>query len=212
MEDGWVFLRPQVEQFVSRYARRSLSRVVANTADLRRTAYLELRDYGPWLVFNTFGSFAERIVLRDPLWQYVITGAFVLAAAGVLVHIRRLRHTSGPYRTAYITLGLGSLAVWIAILLAHIPPEFPSGIPSARYGFTVIVPSMLLLAFGWLGLWPERYRSRAAVLLLAGMLLLTITAVDTIRLYGDTVCVRDEPRCAYFPAPSLLDLLIKPQG
>lgn len=201
-EQGWVFLRPEVNKLVANYARRSPSRIIASFADPLTSLNLELRDYIPWMMFMTFGIYG-RSILREPIWQYMIP-ALVSTAIGGLVWLGWKQHR----RTDLIAftcrvLGLLCLGTWGFILIAHLPVNFPGGIPSSRYGFTIMIPSALLLCAGWLAIWPQSLRQIAAGALLAGLLILDIAAISTIRFFENSMCVREPTRCLFSPAPQI---------
>jgi hypothetical protein len=199
-EEAWVYLRPQISQLIERYARRSPARLVASLYDPLTTLYLELRDYLPWMVFTSFGAFGGRIFLRDPIWQFLLPGAALVLSFGVLRSLTRIRRLSAPRRRAFVTLGIAAALVWAAVILAHLPVGFPSGIPSSRYGFTMMLPTMIVAAAGWLALWSRERRATAAALLLGMLAVLSVNAVSTIRLFENTVCVRNPGRCLFTPA------------
>jgi hypothetical protein len=198
-EQGWVYLHPTADALVSRYARRSLARFVASIADLETTLRLEFRDYLPWMSFISFGAYGGRIFLRDPAWQIVIPAMALVISAGVARGIWRLRQQTAQRRYLYCMIGIICLSVWGAILMAHLPVNFPGGLPSARYGFTMIIPTTMVYCAGWLLLWPQTHRRQAAIGLLLLLLLLTIAAVTTIQLFEHTACSFDPVRCAFRP-------------
>jgi hypothetical protein len=68
-----------------------------------------------------------------------------------------------------------------------------------------MLPTTLFIAAGWLALWPARLRGPAAALMLLGMLVLDVAAIDSIRLFASTSCAVDPARCAFSGAPSLLE-------
>jgi|GEM_PF-965896 len=206
-EQGWFYLRPELDRLIARFARRSPSRLIASFADLGTTIRLEATDYLPWMVFTSFGAYGGRIFLRDPLWQSVIPGMAFAILLGIIGGLRKIRRFDAPRQITFTTLGLICLAVWGIILLAHLPVNFPGGLPSPRYGFTIMIPTTLIFICGWLNLWPATYRHSAAVVLLGALLLLSIAAVTTMRLFDTTACAFDPVRCAFSPVPSLLSLL-----
>ena len=207
VEQGWFYLDPAADRLISRFARRSLSRLVASGADISTTLRLELSDYLPWMTFTSFGAYGGRIFLRDPGWQIVIPGMALLITCGVLIGLWRIRRQPPQRQIAFIVFGLICLGVWGGILIAHLPVNFPGGLPSARYGFTAIIPTTIVYCAGWLALWPRRYQRLAAGILLAGLLLLSIAGLTTIRLFDTTACAFDPVRCAFTPVrPTFLTI------
>jgi hypothetical protein len=207
-EQGWFYLRPEIDRLIARFARRSPSRLIASFADLGTTLRLEITDYLPWMMFTSFGAYGGRIFLRDPLWQWVIPGVALVIMAGIIGGLRNLKRFDPPRQITLIALSLISLTVWAVIILAHLPVNFLGGIPSPRYGFTIMIPTMLIILCGWLNLWPTRYRRIAAIVMLGSLLLLSIAAVTTMRLFDSTACSFDPVRCAFSPIPSPFSLLI----
>jgi hypothetical protein len=206
-EQGWVYLEPTADRVISRFARRSLSRLVASGADIGTTIYLELRDYLPWMTFTSFGAYGGRIFLRDPGWQTVLPAMAMLIACGVVPGLWRLRQQAAGRQYVLLMVGLICLGVWGTILIAHLPVNFPVGLPSARYGFTVIIPTTIVYCAGWLALWPATRKRQAAFLLLMLLVLLSIAALTTIRLFDTTACAFDPVRCAFTPTrPTFLSI------
>jgi hypothetical protein len=212
-EQGWFYAHPQLDSLLTRFVRRSPARIVAATADPFYIADLELRDYIPWMAFSSFGgAYGGRIFLLEPFWQYLITATVVLCVVGALRAGRHVGTLPRPQRVALITLALWAVSIWLLILILHTPPEFPGGIPSPRYGFSTMIPTTLFLVAGWLALWPLAQRRIAAGVLISLLALLSIHGVATIDHFAQTHCIREPQRCAFTPAPSLLDLLFKPSN
>lgn len=202
-EEGWFFLRPQIDQLLATYLRRSPTRIIASFADPLTTLRLEIRDYIPWMMFTSFGAYGGRIFLREHIWQYIIPAIVTLGLAGLLWLTWRTRHNTDRRTFSGRVLGCICLAVWGLILVAHLPVNFPVGIPSSRYGFTIMMPSMILLCVGWLTLWPKALHYIAAASLIVGLIILDCAAIATIRLFENSMCIREPMRCIFSPAPLL---------
>ncbi len=201
-EQGWVFLRPEVNRLVATYARRSPSRIIASFADPLTSLRLELRDYIPWMMFMAFGIYG-RSILREPIWQYMIPVMVSAGIVGLAWLGWKQRKRDDVIAFTCRVLGLICLGTWSFILVAHLPVSFPGGIPSSRYGFTMVIPSALLLCMGWLALWPRILRTEAAISLLTTLLILDIAAISTIRLFENSLCVREPMRCMFSPVPQI---------
>jgi hypothetical protein len=158
------------------------------------------------MMFTSFGAYGGRIFLRDPTWQYLLPSMAAVVVLGVLRTLARVRSLSAGRQRAFVTLGLATTTVWVAVILAHLPVGFPSGIPSPRYGFTMMLPTMIVACAGWLALWSAQRQVMGATLLLAALAVLMIAAVSTIQLFANTVCVRNPGRCLFTPVPLLVDV------
>jgi hypothetical protein len=55
-------------------------------------------------------------------------------------------------------------------------------IPTARYAYVAIVPSMFLLALGWGAWWPARRRRLALVILVSGVLAINLWLLITAQI------------------------------
>ena len=55
-------------------------------------------------------------------------------------------------------------------------------LPTARYAFPAVIPTVLALAGGWWALWPTRYRAHASAVFVLGML--GLNAVSIWRIWS----------------------------
>jgi hypothetical protein len=83
-----------------------------------------------------------------------------------------------------IFLGVAIAGVWIsAFLMGTLYLFYKYYYPHARYSFPVLVPVLLLLASGWLGWIPSKYRKYFEAAIPVGFFLLDIYAIVSIYLF-----------------------------
>jgi hypothetical protein len=193
VEQAWPTVRPWVEQLFTRVSRNYLS------PSTLLGALLDWRVTSPFYLvtavrlFRTFwGSFAWGNVALAPSWYILLRYGTLLGIAAAALRLLLIFGGLGRSRQlAIIWLGVALLAVWAEVLLRgfftvlNIKPY----IPTARYAFPVIIPTMLLLVAGW-SYWPWRSArvtglvSRVGpVLFCAAFLVLDVQSMLTIAAY-----------------------------
>jgi hypothetical protein len=192
-ETAWLSVRPWADALARRVAESHISPsiLLGGLLDWPSTSWLYTNTVRR--LFNTFwGSFAWGHVALPAVWYNLlagITGLCVLAAGLRLAHswggLGRVR------QTALLWLGLALVAVWGIVLvrgLFTILEPVPY-IPTARYAYPAIIPTLLLIAAGW-SYWPRRLpplsRAFEALPPLAfwlGFLGFDLASVTTIILY-----------------------------
>jgi hypothetical protein len=179
-ERGWPRVRPWVARALRRYARRSPAAFLASVLDWRRTKWI----YGPAalsLLKTFWARFGWAHVSVAPGWYWgvgVMTALGVLGAAAAMV-----RHWSTwplPWRRGVVCLAAAGLVVWGNAVMRPHPFVSDPLIPAARYAFPAIVPTVLMLMGGWLALVPRRWKRRAGLGLLVGLVGLNVVSLMTI--------------------------------
>ena len=108
--------------------------------------------------------------------------AMLIGLAGAVFALWRYRKDIAWH--ALIFLGLATLAVWLSTYLRGTLYIFYGYFfPPARYGFPVIVPTLMLLVGGWITLAPTRFRKYSQVAIPVAFFLINIYAVVSIYLF-----------------------------
>lgn len=155
-EQAWPRVRPAVEELFKRVAEAHLS----PTAFL--AALLDWETTG-WIykattrrVLQTFwGRFGwGHVPLPATLYTVLYAISVVGLIGGSWALMRNLRKMSNIVQFALLWIVLAALALWIPTLLRGLFTVGRSAgtdiyIPTARYAFPAIVPTMLLLVAGW---------------------------------------------------------------
>lgn len=179
-EWSWPYVRPSVERASFAIVRRSPSRIVTSLLDIGRTGPIIAFEVAPDLIYRSFATFGwGEVALPGSIWRIVVPAGLLLALAGCarLVTSRNVREPRAVAVMALVAIGAlvwGNAALRILPALIAQPPPFP------RYGFPAVTSLALLLAAGWLALWPLRRRAMAAATLVIGLLMLNLLAYATI--------------------------------
>ncbi|HYN86976.1 MAG TPA: hypothetical protein VER55_00530, partial [Ardenticatenaceae bacterium] len=142
---------------------------------------------GPRLYLDLFSRFAwGHVQLAGGWWRPLVQLLGIAGVAGCLLWLVRSRRAlATPYRLPLLFLGLAGLVVWASAVLRPLPTllEAQARLSAVRYTFPAIIPTVLVLAGGWLALWPRRYRVLGILALVLGMAAVNLVAVATIRAY-----------------------------
>jgi len=135
-------------------------------------------------LFHTFwGDFAWESIRLPAIcyailkWVSVLT---ILSSTIALWKIGSLKPVS--LRLALVWMGLAMLLIWLSVFIRGLPSLFGQiYIPSARYGFPAIIPTMIFLSGGWF-VWLHRqsWLKLSIYLFLVGFVIIDIVSFITI--------------------------------
>jgi hypothetical protein len=162
-EAAWFSVRPWAEALARRVAENHISPTILVGGLLDWSSTSGLYTTTASRLFNTFwGSFAWGHVALPRIWYNSlawITGLGVLAAGLRLA--RSWRWLGRVCQIALLWLGLALAAIWGIVLVRGLFTIFDPVpyIPTARYAYPAIIPTLLLLVAGW-SYWPRHTRSQ----------------------------------------------------
>ncbi len=183
-ERAWLTLQPR------------LLNGFANRSNLPVHALTSVQDYQTFgdiyllTAKNLFQSFWARFgwnhIGLPASWYWTILAFTLIGLAGSIWYLRsQWRSFSTARKMAIGWLVLSGISLWVAVIFRPILPFWNSSpfIPSARYAYPAIIPTMFLLVSGWyffLGRLPARYRGLATAVLFALLLILDIYSLVTV--------------------------------
>lgn len=182
----WLSARPWLADLGLRYLRLDINGTLHSLEDWERG-----RQVYPTLLEVSFKTFWHRFgwgqVLMAEWWEGVVLIVFIAGWGGLAIYGLRSRTLLPLWQKRCIWLFLATiLAAWAAVLVrVHpLPPpgEWPY-IPRGRYMHLALLPNVWLLALGFQGLAPVRWRRWAVlglVMFFAGLDLAAwmITLID----------------------------------
>ncbi|NJM05036.1 hypothetical protein HC891_00605 [Candidatus Gracilibacteria bacterium] len=172
--------RPWLSALDARYLRLGLDETLRSLSDWQRSA----ATY-PWLVPIVFDSFWVRFgwdhIGMGPFWTWAMRGIALAALAGLAILGWQQRAELPLWQQRCIWLFVAVVvAGWLAVVLRVHPigeDGRPRYIPRGRYMFSAFVPTVWLLALGYQGLLPPRWRRYTLFALLAFFVLLAVAAL-----------------------------------
>ncbi|MBA3944450.1 MAG: hypothetical protein H0X37_07785 [Herpetosiphonaceae bacterium] len=180
---GWPRLRPEFDRLFSRALHQSPAQILDALFDISYTWPYLVGTVGPALYSEFFSNFAwGHVRLQSPIWEIAARIISILAVCGCLKWVIRNRTAPLPSRgSALLVLAVAGVLVWLLALLWPLPYRWSRVlVPSARYTFPALLPTVLVVVGGWQALWPRRLRSLALYLLLLAVVVLDAAAVATI--------------------------------
>jgi len=85
------------------------------------------------------------------------------------------------WKLAIAWLGLAMLTIWLSVFIRGFPSLFGQiYIPTARYGYPAIIPTMMFLSGWYAGLPRQRWLKLSAYLYFVGFLILDLISIITI--------------------------------
>lgn len=170
-DDGTILLtvRPWLAQIDSSYLRLGLDAWVRSATNTTQAGGI----YQLLLVVG-FTSFWARFgwgnVIIGAWADWMLAGICILCGVGLLIQARRGRGLMSLWQKRCIWLFLIAVVLGILSMIARIYPLPAPGvipyIPRGRYIFTMMLPVIWLIALGWQGLLPDRWKPRGPFLLL----------------------------------------------
>lgn len=161
-------VRPWLDQFDTTYLRLYVDDWVRSVSDVERAGELY-----PLLLNIGFTSFWVRFgwggVVTPPWVDWAMVTLCALCGVGLLLQGWRARGQLPLWQRRCIWLFLAILVLGVMSMVVRLHP-LPSTdarpyIPRGRYIFTAMLPTIWLLALGWQGLLPERWRPYGPLLL-----------------------------------------------
>ncbi len=185
-EASWPHIRSWLEAPLYNYIHRSPSQTVAALFDTERIGGFTLFTTLPVMLKSTFGTFGwSQVRLGGAFWVPLAGGILGLALLGMVWWaVRHWRTTDKRLHVALLFLA-GTMALVWGNVVARPLPLLDAWVvyPIARYGFPSLAATALLLTAGWLAYWPRRWRWAGASVLIAGLVLLNVAALVTIRQF-----------------------------
>ncbi len=180
---GWIHLRPWAEHMLVKVLHHSPAQIVDALFDVEYTWPYLGGTIGPALYSEFFSSFAwGHVRLQSPLWNFSAFLLSVLALLGCLKWSIGQKTSAKPSLSpALLVVGLAGILIWLLALAWPLPYHWAKvSLPSARYTFPALLPTVLVIVGGWWALWPRRLRGLAVGLLLFGVFALDGAAIATI--------------------------------
>jgi len=151
-EFGGINLRPNINEFIQKYFPINLSWVLNSIADWKKSAW-----YYESTVFNLLRTFWAKFgwghvhLLGSKPYRF-LAGITLLGLIGSGGYLQR-RKTDQPWEVIFL-FGSALLFIWGATfyrgIYSLIRYDNRVFIPSARYAYPVVIPTMLFLNIGWL--------------------------------------------------------------
>lgn len=178
-------LRPWFAALVPRMINFERLWVAAPLFDLGLVVPFAFRTATEWVLYGLFARFSwGQIVLPGFIAPLLFQIWALVAVVGAVMWWVRSTPLAN-LRPALAFFTIAALGAWVSVSLWPLSYVLMSRVPlpSSRYTFPVILPTMLILTGGWWALWPRRLRFVGIGLLIAFMLLLNTLAVITIWSY-----------------------------
>ncbi len=185
-DEAWPRLRGWVVRAFEQYARRSPTYLFDALVDVERSVPIVFRNVAPYLLTDLLGGYGWGHIRVTGIWVLLLSAGFFLSAfVGFIAWVWRGRGGRSPTLLPAISiLAVAGILVWIAALTWPLPFSFARlTLPSARYIFAAITPTILFLAGGWWVLWPPRWRRLGVALLVAILLIPNILGIWQIISY-----------------------------
>ncbi len=185
-ERGWLSVRPWAEGLFRAVAEAHLSpnRLLSSIQDWQVTRQLYV--FTSWNLFQTFWArFGWGQVFLPEIWYWLLAAATVVAAGLSLpVFWVRFRQAERPIKIALLWLGLAGLSIWLSALLRGFftVPLSRLYLPTARYTYPAVTPTLLLLSAGAMSLL-GLVRRFGGALFIGGFLILDLVSLLTIYQY-----------------------------
>lgn len=179
-EGAWPRLRGWVVRVFEQYARRSPTYLFDALVDVERSVPIMFYNVAPYLLTDFLAGYGWGHVRLTGSWLSPLSLLLVVFAfGGFLVWLVRGRGKRSPtLLPAVSTLAVAGALVWIGALTWPLPFSFARlTLPSARYTFAAIVPTILFLAGGWWMVWNARWRTIGITLLLGVLLVVNLMGV-----------------------------------
>ena len=182
-EAGWLRLQPWAEHAFYYYIHRSPSQLLAALLDWQRVIPQLASDVTPPAI-DSFVSFFGKgdVRLDQPGWLQISRALFCGLVASAAIGLWQRRHMAD--RRLFLSLLLLALAAtlaWANLLLRPLP--LLSGLdawPMARYTYPAIAATLLALVGGLWALVPRAGRMPALAILLGGMVMFNVAALNLI--------------------------------
>ncbi len=184
-KDGWVRLRPRVESALSKLFPVQVSLIMPSFFDLSGS-WVYYRPTAKQLFRTFWATFGWGHVSLYGSKPYRVLGAISLAGllGSIAFFLRRWRGL--PWRVI-LAMGLAITAIWGATLVRGIDFIFGGTfLPSARYAYPAIIPTMIVFSQGMLELLhfigrrfhiPPHWLWRGYILFFIGLDLLSIASI-----------------------------------
>jgi hypothetical protein len=187
-EKAWPFVRPWLENLAQRFAwaaHLSPTGLVDASLDLQNSAPLFRATISR--LWHTFWGYFGWGHIALPAFTYPLLKWFTLLSLAVapfgLWNISRSKPRAWALALAF--LGLTMLVIWGIVFLRGLPSLFGEVyLPTARYAYPVIIPTMLLLTIGWCaGLPRSKWQMFLTGVFFIALLALDILSIITIIRY-----------------------------
>ncbi len=178
--EGWPRLRTWVDQVFERYFRRSPSYLFSALLDVQRNVPFLLGSIAPYLLTDLFVAYGwGHVRIGEWWWIYGFAFMVVVAFGGLWRWYRGgSRDRSHSLLPALSVLAVAGIMVWIAALVWPLPYNWARlTLPSARYTFAAIAPTVLFLAGGWWAAWPLRWRKPGIALFISVLTVLNVAGL-----------------------------------
>ncbi|MDE3090564.1 MAG: DUF2142 domain-containing protein [Chloroflexota bacterium] len=184
-EWAWPFVQPWVEMLSKRFpwaAHLSPTSFVNALLDLQNSSGIYRATVSR--LFQTFWGYFGwgHISLPSICYQVLkwITVLSLLTFPLGLWSIGRMKSMSWKLTMAW--LGFAMLTIWSSVFIRALPSLFGQiYIPTARYGYPAIIPTMMFLSIGWCaGLPSQRWLKLCTYLYFVGFLVLDLISIMTI--------------------------------
>ena len=180
---GWIRFRPLSDYWFSKALHHSPAQILDALLDTEYTWPYLAGTIVPALYTGFFNNFAwGHIRLQAPVWNLL---ALLLTALALLGCVKWSTGSKTAAKSALaaplFVVALAGILVWLIAIAWPLPYRWAKvTLPSARYTFPALLPTVLVIVGGWWALWPRRFRVPALVVLILAFLALDSAAVVTI--------------------------------
>ncbi|GAC1543077.1 MAG: hypothetical protein NVS2B7_16610 [Herpetosiphon sp.] len=185
----WPRWQPVIEHLASRIIRRPPTHMLEILLDIRVTGRFLWQVGTTDIVPGLFNAFAwGHIELKSSGWIASLWFISIVGAVGCLKWLMWDRRKTRAINGSLFLMMAAMFMVWTFVMVwpLQFVPAMPM-IPSARYGFVAIVPTMLAIVGGWWMIVPQRWRPWAISSLLLVLLIFQTGAIWTIWTYYHSV-------------------------
>lgn len=178
--EGWPRLRTWVDQFFERYFRRSPSYLFSALLDVQRNLPFLFGAVAPYLLTDLFVAYGwGHVRVGEWWWVYGFVFIVIIAFIGMGRWFRSSRNQrSSSLIPALSVLAVAGVLVWMAALVWPLPYNWARlTLPSARYTYAAIAPTVLFLAGGWWAVWNPRWRKIGVACFVLVLTLLNLMGV-----------------------------------
>lgn len=150
-EDGWVRLRPWVENFISKKSPLKASLILPSLLDLRVSkGYYRATAMQLFRTFWAKFGWGQVPLLGEKPFRVLAVISLASLMGSVLFVLRSWRRL--PWKVIFV-MGLATVTIWGATIVRGISViDGGTWLPAARYAYPAIIPTMLVFSTGLLEL------------------------------------------------------------
>ena len=191
VETRWLYMAPWITRLARRYPWShylDLSTLLASMLDWGHTGWLYLVSFNN-IVDTFWAKFGWAHVALPSVWWYrILRGLSLLSIVGMISVVHYARKRSQVLHLVSIWFIMGCVLIWGQVLIRGFTTVMEQRvyIPTARYGYPAVVPTLSFIGAG-LGWLTDNKRLRnwlVGVILLSLVVLDVVSIVTIIKFYG----------------------------